>query len=306
MITNLGKYYLYRHIRLDKNEVFYIGIGTKQKGYYSRAINKHRDNLIWCRIIAKTDYKVEIILESNDYEFIKEKEKEFITLYGRKNLGLGTLANMTDGGEGTTGIIVSEETKIKLKEARKGFVLSKEAREKISKANKGKKGEWFHTEKTKQILRKLKTGTTHSQKTKDSLSKKFKGRPAEWNEKKVFQYSLEGKFLKEWKSVTEASINLSILICDISYCALGNKHTAGNFQWRYEKFDEILEFNKKQNRISKSKVINQYDLEMNFIKEWKGSREPSEKLNVNRGAIRNCLSNIAKTAGGFIWKYKRT
>lgn len=27
----MGKHYLYRHIRLDKNEPFYIGIGTKYK-----------------------------------------------------------------------------------------------------------------------------------------------------------------------------------------------------------------------------------------------------------------------------------
>lgn len=29
MLKNSGKHYLYRHIRLDKNEPFYIGIGTK-------------------------------------------------------------------------------------------------------------------------------------------------------------------------------------------------------------------------------------------------------------------------------------
>lgn len=38
MIT--GKYYLYRHIRLDKNEVFYIGVGTIQNkngnGFYGK------------------------------------------------------------------------------------------------------------------------------------------------------------------------------------------------------------------------------------------------------------------------------
>ena len=29
--------YLYRHIRLDNNEVFYIGIGSDSEGYYKRA-----------------------------------------------------------------------------------------------------------------------------------------------------------------------------------------------------------------------------------------------------------------------------
>lgn len=31
MIVEDGKYYLYRHIRNDKNEPFYIGVGTKSK-----------------------------------------------------------------------------------------------------------------------------------------------------------------------------------------------------------------------------------------------------------------------------------
>lgn len=30
MIQNIGKYYLYRHIRLDLGSPFYIGIGTKR------------------------------------------------------------------------------------------------------------------------------------------------------------------------------------------------------------------------------------------------------------------------------------
>lgn len=53
------KYYLYRHIRLDKNEPFYIGIGTKSEqdlkyGYYGRASANHVDNNIWIKIINKT------------------------------------------------------------------------------------------------------------------------------------------------------------------------------------------------------------------------------------------------------------
>lgn len=34
--------YVYRHIRLDKNEVFYIGIGSDDKGHYYRANSKNK------------------------------------------------------------------------------------------------------------------------------------------------------------------------------------------------------------------------------------------------------------------------
>ena len=36
------------------------------------------------------------------------KEIEFIKLYGRKDNNTGILVNLTDGGEGTLGVIVSE------------------------------------------------------------------------------------------------------------------------------------------------------------------------------------------------------
>ena len=103
MLVDNGKYYLYRHIRLDKNEPFYIGIGTKNKlikNPYFRSISKYDRNKIWQKITFKTKYEVEILLESNNYNFIKEKEIEFIKLYGRKDLNTGILCNMTDGGNG--------------------------------------------------------------------------------------------------------------------------------------------------------------------------------------------------------------
>lgn len=114
MIIGIGKYYLYRHIRIDKNEPFYIGIGTKRRskeiyGYrseYSRAYSKHDRNIFWKRVVKKAGYRVEILLESDDYDFILQKEREFIGLYGRRNIKTGTLTNLTDGGEGCTGMII--------------------------------------------------------------------------------------------------------------------------------------------------------------------------------------------------------
>lgn len=118
-----GKYYLYRHIRLDKNEVFYVGIGTKnwntnlvnikREIEYSRAYSKTNRTFQWKNIVnLNKDFIIEILLESDNYAFIKKKEVEFITLYGRKDLGKGTLCNMTNGGDGR-GMIISERTRMK-------------------------------------------------------------------------------------------------------------------------------------------------------------------------------------------------
>jgi hypothetical protein len=150
--------YLYRHIRLDKNEPFYIGIGSDNN--YKRAFCKFRNNRIWNSIINKTDYEIEIILDNLSWEEACIKEKEFISLYGRKDIKTGILSNLTDGGEGTYGHILNEETRkiisLKLKgkklkpetcikmsnskmgniPSNKGIKMSEEQKQKISLSNK--------------------------------------------------------------------------------------------------------------------------------------------------------------------------
>lgn len=127
---------LYRHVRLDKNEVFYVGISRKHKSRYDRAYEKNRRTRAWLNVVEKTAYRVDILMESESREFIIEKEKEFISLYGRRDLGAGTLVNFTDGGEGNLGLKISEESRLKRSIASKGRglgkPLSKEHKQKIS------------------------------------------------------------------------------------------------------------------------------------------------------------------------------
>jgi hypothetical protein len=91
--------YLYRHIRKDKDEVFYIGIGFEKN--HARAYSHHSRNRYWKNIVALTDFDVEVLFDNLPEKQLVEKEKEFIALYGRKDLKEGVLANMTDGGDGT-------------------------------------------------------------------------------------------------------------------------------------------------------------------------------------------------------------
>jgi hypothetical protein len=113
-------YYIYRHIRPDKNEVFYIGIGKYQKKWkYNRAYHKTGRNNYWLNVVKNNpEYKIEIVLEDLTKEKCISKEIEFITLYGRKDISNGTLVNLTDGGEGVCNI--SNETRDKISTSRLG------------------------------------------------------------------------------------------------------------------------------------------------------------------------------------------
>lgn len=112
--------YVYRHIRLDKNEPFYIGIGSDSNYYRAYQIKSDRRNNVWNKIASKTDIEIEIMLDDLTWEQACEKEREFISLYGRIDKSNGILANLTDGGDGTIGIIVSEENRKKLSQRTKG------------------------------------------------------------------------------------------------------------------------------------------------------------------------------------------
>lgn len=155
-------FYIYRHIRLDNNTIFYIGKGTTddrkktEYSYYSRANETRGRSKWWSNIVKKAGYRVDIVFESESEIDILNKEIEFIKLYGRLNNKTGCLVNLTDGGEGASGHICSEETKLKhslrlkgirpsdlcmqrYKEFRKTYVMSEETRRKVSIGNMGKK-----------------------------------------------------------------------------------------------------------------------------------------------------------------------
>ena len=117
---------VYRHRRLDTFKVFYIGIGKTEK----RAYSKKSRNKWWKNIILKTEYSVEIIIEDISWKEAQEVEVLLISEYGRRDLGLGNLVNLTNGGEGTQGIIVSDKTKQNMSISATGRKHSEESKEK--------------------------------------------------------------------------------------------------------------------------------------------------------------------------------
>jgi hypothetical protein len=168
-----GKYYIYRHIRPDKNEVFYIGRGMEYKRStpLRRAYATKRRNDFWNRIVNKNSGKfdVEIMFWAEERDIILEKEKEFIKLYGLRKNG-GTLVNLTDGGDGSLGMKHSDETKSKLSEIRKSETWRYEMlRDKDFIANSVMKRAHLpgtmlgkhHSEETKSKMREKKLGALH-------------------------------------------------------------------------------------------------------------------------------------------------
>jgi hypothetical protein len=99
-------YYTYGHYKADSKELFYIG-----KGKDGRFCEKDSRSSYWHNIVNKHGYSAEIFAEweSEKDAFIHEK---FLIDCFRD---LTNLCNLTNGGEGCSGYVWTDEQKAKLK-----------------------------------------------------------------------------------------------------------------------------------------------------------------------------------------------
>ena len=121
------EYYTYAYLREDGTP-YYIGKGKEDRIYSTCRRNtppKDKSRIIFLKqnLTEEEAFKHEIYM---------------IAVFGRKDLGTGILRNRTDGGEGVSGRISSEETRKKISEANKGKIRSEETKIKLSEAKKGK------------------------------------------------------------------------------------------------------------------------------------------------------------------------
>lgn len=248
----IGKHYLYAHLRLDTNEYFYIGIGTKynhDKDYTrakagSKGLTKTTQrNYIWRGIVSRTDYKVIILFEGDDYSLIKQKEIELIGKYGQIINESGCLCNLTDGGDGLLGVRNNDLIKpvylyLNTGEFFKEFEAYADCTKflGITKSVVQLSINKHHLIKG-YIIKDYKVDKVESI---SNIKDKLKNRLS----KKVYQFDLHGNFIQEWKSSSEASRVLGVSGGHIRECANGkqtaNKNKnfrkkAGNFIWKYEK-----------------------------------------------------------------------
>jgi hypothetical protein len=107
--------YVYRDPRPTKNnQPVYVGKGTGDRdlSHWSRGShNKPFQDFIAHLKVRGLVAPCERVLETESEAEAFAKEIELIKLYGRRNTKTGTLFNLTDGGEGASGAIKTEEHK---------------------------------------------------------------------------------------------------------------------------------------------------------------------------------------------------
>lgn len=213
---NPNRFCVYRHIRPDKDEPFYIGIGdykrpynfvTGRNRYWKSVFNINKGNII-----------VEIMLDELSWEKACESETWWISFYGRSDESKGPLVNMTSGGEGAYGRKKTVESINKYKQTmlekginpKIGYKHTAEAIKKISEAGKRKKspeeiekcrigniGKKRSPETMKKLREIWNNRPPLSEETKRKLSEIRKGKSVREDVKSKISKTLKGHYVSE-------------------------------------------------------------------------------------------------------------
>lgn len=114
--------------------------------------------------------------------------------------------------------------------------------------------------------------------------------------KTVYQYDLNGNYIKEYKTAGEAqsySNNFFKSKC-ISACCNFSKRTHKNFFWSFEKKEKYI-VEKKERSFDECKNVYAYNLDDSFYKEYVSAAEAGRDLNLLSGEIwKNCNNSKLK------------
>jgi hypothetical protein len=297
--------YLYRHIRVDKNEVFYIGIGSDPS--YDRANTVKGRNTYWKRIVNKTSFNVEIMIDFLSWEDACAKEKEFIKIYGRRDLGLGTLCNLTDGADGAKNLPNEIRQKI--------FDYT---RKKVCQYDKNGKFIKLHNSLLEACnfigVCENSVGNCARGRVKTSGGFVFRlyngstkdislvGISFDGNRKSINQYTIQGKYINTYKSIRGAANVLQIDPSRIDQ-AIKHGYKLGAFIFKYNNGD-TSDIDTSGMFVNKClKKVDQFTTNGEFIETHNGLTIAQAKTGIKRSLISACCIGIQKTAGGFIWKH---
>jgi hypothetical protein len=280
---------LYLHMRGDTGEVFYVGIGSLKRSHSNKDRNKY-----WHHIVSKIGYSVHIVRSDLTWELACKMEKYYIKTY--RSIGVN-LANMTDGGDGSFGRTLSEETREKISKAIKN--RSPETRrkisEKISQANKNRSPEIRR--KISESLRGNKNtlGYKPSLETRKKLSQAGKGRKHTEEHKKKMSELNKGKIVSEETRKKLSEINKGKSFSEETRRKIGTKHRGHKYnlgrKLSPEHILKLTQNNSKPILCHQNKTI------------YPSLREAALKLKLNEGHISSVCQGKRKQTGGFSFSY---
>lgn len=107
-------FYVYTYYDPRNGDPIYVGMGRKDRAFTHW--KKKANNIFFQNVLNKIRAngltpRIEFVAIELTKDEANRLESELIALYGRRDLGLGPLLNLTDGGDGAHGLQVTAERK---------------------------------------------------------------------------------------------------------------------------------------------------------------------------------------------------
>lgn len=119
----------------------------------------------------------------------------------------------------------------------------------------------------------------------------------------VRQFNLAGEWMMDFESATEAARQCDCQQGKITEVCMGNRKTAGNYQWRYVDAD-IKELPSVDLPSCTKKKVAQYTTDNKLVAVYESYKAAAKAVNGTSSAISRICSNTPglHTHKGFIWK----
>ena len=129
----------------------------------------------------------------------------------------------------------------------------------------------------------------------------------------VYQYNDNGILVAEYYSCKQAARALGVRDSNINACCNNKLYTVYGYVFSYVELNKedvlhrfelsrMATFGHKNN--CKSKVVYQYDLQMNFIAKYQSANEAGRVLGISPSLISSVCRGEHKSTHGFIFKYE--
>lgn len=126
-------------------------------------------------------------------------------------------------------------------------------------------------------------------------------KPVKINDRKIkiYQYDLDGAYIKTWDSAFTINKELGYATSNIKKCCNGKIYSAYGYRWSKNYSDNIDAYINTHCR----KIV-QFDLQMNYIKIWDSIKDAANELDIDYTIIQGCCRRKGKqTKSGFVWRY---
>lgn len=253
------------------------GLGYKSCTSFYNAIKKYG----WDNI------EHEILEENLSFEDAEIKEKYYIEKYNSNNPAYGY--NLTSGGLGSNGFRLPEEKRKELSKNRQG----------INSIGYG----FYPSDSTKKKMSDSAKGRVFKQGTRQKL--------ADSKKKPVYQYDLNGNFIREFDCAIQAADTLEINRGNLCSCCRNVVKSAGGYFWSYEMIENPKLIQEHLKNIKcfpilkgrNEKAVYKLDLQGNVIAKYDSIKSASIDTGISSQEISQSCKNQNKITREYRWRY---